>query len=44
MTVIKIVPFPGPKGETGPGNIDGGRAGSIYTTDQEINGGNVNGY
>jgi hypothetical protein len=44
MAVIKIVPFPGPKGDPGPGNFDGGRAGSVYTTDQNINGGDATGH
>jgi hypothetical protein len=43
MAVIKIVPFPGPQGSGGSGNIDGGRAGSIYTIVQSINGGNATG-
>jgi hypothetical protein len=43
MSVIRIVPMPGPQGPTGPGNIDGGRSGSVYTTEQEIDGGNAAG-
>jgi hypothetical protein len=43
MPVIRIVPFPGPQGSPGPGNIDGGRAGSIYIVDQQITGGDANG-
>jgi hypothetical protein len=31
----------GPEGPAGYGNIDGGRAGSIYTTEQELDGGNA---
>lgn len=43
MPIIRIVPMPGPIGPVGPGNIDGGRSGSIYTVSQEINGGNASG-
>jgi hypothetical protein len=43
MPVIRIVPFPGPQGSAGPGNLDGGRAGSVYTLTQQIDGGNANG-
>jgi hypothetical protein len=43
MSVIKIVPMPGPQGSGGSGNIDGGRAGSIYIISQKIDGGNAAG-
>jgi hypothetical protein len=43
MAVVRIIPFPGPQGPVGSGNIDGGRAGSIYTIVQNINGGNATG-
>jgi hypothetical protein len=43
MPIVKIVPMPGPKGPAGPGNIDGGRSGSIYTVLQKVDGGNAAG-
>jgi hypothetical protein len=43
MPIIKIIPLPGPQGPAGPGNFDGGRAGSVYTTTQQIDGGNASG-
>jgi hypothetical protein len=43
MPIVKIVPMPGPQGPAGPGNIDGGRSGSIYTEIQQVDGGNAAG-
>jgi len=43
MPVVKIVPMPGPSGSQVQISIDGGRAGSIYTVSQVLDGGNAAG-